>query len=240
MLELVAATLSLFAAGLAKGLVGLGLPPIAMGLLVLVMSPIEAAATMVVPALLTNVWQAFAGPALRSLVQRFWLMLLLTALVTVSFAGALATHAEIAIAVLGGLLVVYGIYGLISPTIVLNARTEKWAGPASGVATGIVTALTGVFSMPSVPFLQSVGLPRDVFVQAMGLSFLISSLALMAGLGMTGSFAGTSVATITLATAGAFGGLQLGVQLRKRFDDQLFRKLVLWVLIVLGVFLVLR
>ena len=49
-------------AGFVKGVVGLGLPTITMGLLSLVMAPAQAAALLVVPSLVTNVWQIAARP----------------------------------------------------------------------------------------------------------------------------------------------------------------------------------
>ena len=58
-------------AGLVKGAVGLGLPPIAMGLMVIVMPPVEAAALLVLPSFLTNAWQMLRGPYFRQLLRRF-------------------------------------------------------------------------------------------------------------------------------------------------------------------------
>jgi uncharacterized membrane protein YfcA len=46
-----------FLAGFVKGVIGLGLPTIAMGLLAIVMSPVEAAGLLILPSLLTNAWQ---------------------------------------------------------------------------------------------------------------------------------------------------------------------------------------
>lgn len=237
MIEVLFVGAALMMAGFVKGLVGLGLPPIAMGLLVLMMRPVEAAAIMVVPALLTNLWQGIGGPALRTLLARFWPMLFLTAAGTLTFSGALTTHAETAISILGTLLVAYGAYGLRSPDFVLAPYTEQWVGPLSGAVTGIVNAFTGVSSMPSVPFLQSVGLPRDMFIQAMGLSFSVSALSLIAALGMSGGFAGGSIPMIGIGILGAFVGMAGGVRLRKNLDEALFRRIVLAALIVLGLYL---
>jgi uncharacterized protein len=62
-------------AGFVKGVVGLGLPTVAMGLLAVVMTPAQAAALLVVPSFLTNAWQAM-GPELLPLTRRLWSMLL--------------------------------------------------------------------------------------------------------------------------------------------------------------------
>ncbi|NVZ80096.1 sulfite exporter TauE/SafE family protein, partial [Pseudomonas gingeri] len=48
-------------AGTVKGVIGLGLPTVAMGLLGLAMVPAQAAALLIIPATLTNVWQLAAG-----------------------------------------------------------------------------------------------------------------------------------------------------------------------------------
>ena len=43
------------AAGIVKGMLGMGLPTIAIGFLGLVIAPVEAAAMLVLPSLITNV-----------------------------------------------------------------------------------------------------------------------------------------------------------------------------------------
>ena len=57
-------------AGLVKGVVGLGLPTVAMGLLGLAMPPVAAAALLLVPSLVTNVWQLLAKPRFGGLLRR--------------------------------------------------------------------------------------------------------------------------------------------------------------------------
>jgi hypothetical protein len=67
--------LTFVAAGLIKGVVGMGLPTVAMGVLSLVMAPAAAAAMLVVPSLVTNVWQLLAGPAFGALLRRLATMM---------------------------------------------------------------------------------------------------------------------------------------------------------------------
>ena len=59
-------------AGVVKGVIGMGLPTVSMGLLALVLTPIEAAAILVIPSFATNIWQAVAGPHLKPLLRRLW------------------------------------------------------------------------------------------------------------------------------------------------------------------------
>ncbi|TGW06641.1 sulfite exporter TauE/SafE family protein, partial [Mesorhizobium sp. M2D.F.Ca.ET.145.01.1.1] len=63
------------AAGLVKGVVGMGLPTVAMGLLAAAMPPAEAAALLLIPSLVTNLWQLFTGPSFGGLCKRLWTMM---------------------------------------------------------------------------------------------------------------------------------------------------------------------
>ncbi|MCR2730907.1 sulfite exporter TauE/SafE family protein, partial [Salmonella enterica] len=64
----------------------------------------------------------------------------------------------------------------------VSAAAEPWLGPLCGLVTGALTGATGVFVIPAVPYLNALGLARDDLVQALGLSFTVSTLALAAGL----------------------------------------------------------
>src|ERR1700704_2937115 len=77
-------------AGLTKGVIGLGLPTISMGLLAVVMPPVEAAALLVLPSFVTNVWQMVVGPSLLPIVRRMWPMMLAVCLGTWAGAGIIA------------------------------------------------------------------------------------------------------------------------------------------------------
>src|SRR3546814_3283433 len=57
-------------AGLVKGVVGLGLPTISMALLSIFMLPAQAAALLVIPSLVTNVWKTRPFGTLAPLLRR--------------------------------------------------------------------------------------------------------------------------------------------------------------------------
>ena len=59
-------------AGFVKGVLGQGLPTVAVGILAVVMSPGEATALLILPALVTNIWQGYAGPSFGPLMRRLW------------------------------------------------------------------------------------------------------------------------------------------------------------------------
>jgi uncharacterized protein len=228
-------------AGFVKGVIGLGLPTISMGLLAIVMTPLEAAAILVLPSFLTNVWQMAAGPSLNSIVQRLWPMMVSVCLGTWAGAGLMiGTHARYGMVLLGVALLIYAVTGLASLRLSIDKVHERWLGPAVGGVTGVITAATGVFVIPAVPYLQAIGLEKEELVQALGLSFTVSTVALTVNLVLAGalnvSIAGTTLGALALAGA----GMWIGKALRLRLRPATFRRWFFIGLLLLGLHLVVR
>lgn len=237
----VVAALTFLLAGFVKGVIGLGLPTVAIGLLGLVMAPSQAVALLVVPSLVTNVWQLVAGPSFLPLLLRLWPLLSGLCLGAWVSAGLLATQAgEGATVMLGIALIVYAVFGLSAKRFRVSPRDERWLSPLIGIVTGMIANATGVFVVPAVPYLQALDLNRDELVQALGLSFTISTLALAAILVGNGalhlSVAGASVA----ALVPAFAGMLVGQRMRMRIRAETFRRLFFFGLLLLGAHLALR
>ncbi len=117
----------------------------------------------------------------------------------------------------------------------LPARHEPWAGPLVGLATGALTAVTGIFVIPAVPYLGALGLQRDELVQALGLSFSASTLALAVTLGVHGDLLEPQMLGASLLTlVPALGGMLLGQWLRQRISATLFRRCFFVGLLLLG------
>ena len=232
-LPLIAATFLL--AGLVKGAIGLGLPTVAMGLLGSMMPPAEAAALLLVPSLVTNVWQLAAGPRFGLVLSRLGTMMLGIAAGSCLGSGLIAgSDAGTATAALGTALLAYAVLGLTGLRLSVPARIEGWAGPLVGVATGLITGATGVFVIPAVPYLSALGLERDELVQALGLSFTVSTLALAAGLAWHGALPAQSLATSLLALVPALLGMALGGMLRGCATPDTFRRCFFLGLLALG------
>jgi uncharacterized membrane protein YfcA len=109
-----------------------------------------------------------------------------------------------------------------------------------GTATGALTAATGVFVIPAVPWLQGIGLTRDALVRALGLAFLVSTLALGALLGGSGALDAGRVLASALALLPALAGQALGARLRGRLSEAMFKRVFFAGLLVLGGAIALR
>ena len=226
-------------AGTVKGVIGLGLPTVSLGLLTVATDLPTAMALLLVPSFVTNLWQATVGGNGREVLLRIWPFLVMA---TVSvWLGAIAlTRADLRLlsALLGGLLVTYAAVNLAGFRLAITARQEVWAGPLVGTANGILTGMTGSFVVPGVMFLQAIGLSRDMLIQAMGMLFTASTLALAVALQgnqlLTAQLGTLSAAALLPAAA----GMVFGQRFRQRLSEHLFRRVLFVALLILGAYII--
>ncbi|MET1027950.1 MAG: sulfite exporter TauE/SafE family protein [Dongiaceae bacterium] len=230
-----------FLAGMVKGITGMGLPTVAMGVLGAMMPPVAAAALLIVPSFVTNIWQLFAGPSFAGLLGRLWLMMVGIVIGTVIGASLLAGGStRWTTAGLGAALMVYAAYAMLARQLAVPARAERWLSPLIGLATGSVTGGTGVFVIPAVPYLQALDLGKEDLIQALGLSFTVSTIALAIGLAWHGAFRMENLAMSVLAVLPALLGMRAGQAIRQKVSPMTFRRGFLICLLLLGSELVIR
>ena len=238
--QMLAAAAVFAVAGLVKGVVGLGLPTVSMALLALFLPTGQAAAWLLLPSLVTNVLQMRPAGTLGPVLRRLWPMQLGVVIGTLGGVGWWGPLGQAAGArqLLGGALVLYALWGLWGRSVAVPQAHQGWLGAVVGLVTGAITALTGVFVVPAVAYLQALQLPRPALMQAMGLSFTVSTLALGAGLGglaggsgpLDGVTLGVSVAMLLPALVGmAWGG-----RLRARLSAAVFKQVLMGSLLALG------
>lgn len=224
-----------FVAGTIKGVTGMGLPTVAMGVLGTLISPLSAASLLIVPSFVTNVWQLLAGPSFGAPARRF--LLLVLAVTVGTFAGSYLLaggDTRLTTAALGAALIVYAGHALLARQLHVPARFEPLLSPLVGAVTGLLTGATGVFVVPAVPYLQSLGLEKEDLIQALGLSFTISTVALAGALAWHGAFRIGNLALSTLAIVPALAGMWAGQIIRNRVSPATFRRWFLVCLLVLG------
>lgn len=228
-------------AGAVKGLVGFGLPTVSLGLLTVAFDLTTAMVLLLAPSFVTNLWQAAVGGNGRAILSRLW-PFLATATTTV-WIGALAlARMDLAwlSALLGLLLVIYAALNLAGVRIALTSGQETWAGPVIGIVNGILTGMTGSFVVPGVLYLQAIGLSRDMLVQAMGVFFTLSTVALALALRGSGVLDLSFGAWSGAALAPAAIGMVAGQRIRKRLSEERFRRILFTGLLVLGIYITAR
>ena len=225
-------------AGFVKGVIGLGLPTVSMGLLAVSMAPSRAIAIVIVPAIVTNIWQTFVGPYLRDILRRLWPLMIGTVIGCWLNAGALTgPHARYGTIVLGVLLVIYAVIGLNKFQFRVAPQNEKWVGGVVGVVTGVISASTGVQVIPSMPFMQAIGMEKDELVQALGVFFTVATIALAFNLTTTGLMTAATALPGAIAMVASFAGMFIGQAVRNRMQPEVFRRWFLIAMIFLGIYL---
>ncbi len=226
-------------AGFVKGVIGLGLPTVAIGLLGLMMTPTQAATLLVLPALITNVWQAAAGGQLSPLIKRVWPML--AGICIGTFIGAaLLPNGKDATRWLGIALLVYSALGLVRVEFKVTPRAERWLNLPIGALTGAITTATGVYVLPGTPYLHALQFDRDRLVQVLGISFTVSTLALGAALAGAGEVNSSLAAPSLIALLASLIGMGLGQLVRGLVRAETFRLFFFLGLLALGAHLALR
>lgn len=226
-------------AGAVKGVIGLGLPTVSLALLTVAFDLTSAMALLVVPSFVTNLWQASRGGNGHAIVRRLW-PFFLPATVTVSLGAVALIRIDLSLlsALLGVLLVTYASVSLRGYRLSIPLQRERWLGPLIGAVNGILTGMTGSFVVPGVMFLQAIGLPRDVLIQAMGMLFTVSTLALALALQANDLLTLEKGAFSLAALLPAVIGMMVGQQIRKRLAEELFRKVFFVALLLLGAYIV--
>ena len=122
----------------------------------------------------------------------------------------------------------------------MSPQQEVWAGPLLGTANGVLTGMTGSCVVPGVMFLQAIDLPRDALIQAMGMLFAVSTLALGLALGGSGFLTAELGLVSAAALVPAIAGMMLGQRIRKSLSEARFRRIFFIALLILGAYIIAR
>ncbi|MDF1748491.1 MAG: sulfite exporter TauE/SafE family protein [Alphaproteobacteria bacterium] len=225
-------------AGFSKGIVGLGLPTIGISLATIFVGLDTAIAIATLPVILTNIYQAVIGGHFLHVLRRTWLFMLIAAIATGLATGLFVLVDPNTLTIfLGTILIVYAMLSLRAISLPPPGRHDVWISPILGALTGLVTGITGSAVVPGVMYLQSLNLPRDTFVQSLGLLFSLTYIGLVIGLGHH------DILTLNIASASAFViipaliGMTFGMRIRRRIPEEKFRRVFLIVILIFGIYL---
>jgi len=226
-------------AGTVKGVVGLGLPPVSLALLAVALDLPTAMALLILPALVTNVWQALTGGHGAALIARLW-PFLLGATLTVWVGVAILTRVDALLltALLGVMLTLYAAANLGGFRVVVTPAHERRVGVVLGPLSGILTGMTGASIIPGVMFLQALGLSRDALVQAMGILFTVSVLALAGAMQQADLLTLEHGLLSAAAVPPTMAGVVAGRTIRRTLSERRFQTLFFVALLLLGVYTV--
>ena len=226
-------------AGLLKGTIGVGFQTVGIAFLTIITNLPNAIALLLIPSLVTNLWQAGVGGKLIIILIRLW-PLIITASMMVWFGSIALTSVSLSYlsALLGVLLIIYSTFSLFGLRLEVKTKNERWLAPFIGLINGVLTGMTGIFVVPCVFYFQAIGFRKDTLIQSMGVLFTALTLMLIVSLKTQ------DILTLELSGWSAFAifpaiiGVLIGQLIRKRIPEDVFKKIFFLCLIFLGSFII--
>jgi uncharacterized membrane protein YfcA len=164
-----------------------------------------------------------------------WLYFLI-AVIFIWFTSAYLTVINIKwpTAMLGAVLFIFALSRLLNVRLHVPRNWERPLSVPLGAINGMLTGLTGSFMVPSVLFMQAMGFQRDMLVQAMGVFFAISTMALASSLGKNDLISTEHMRLSVFALVPSIFGLYIGRWIRLRINEDRFQHIFLVSVLLLG------
>ncbi len=228
--------------GIVKGITGIGLPLVALSILVIFFDPIFSIGVVVLPITVTNFWQAFRSGMQWSLFRRFGAMI-------ICFLVAMLASARLVVeldtrtlfGVLGICVLVFSGSSLFKPRArPLATTTERWAGPLAGALGGILGGMITIWGPPMMMYFVLLKLEKDIWVRVVGLVWALGSVPLVLGYWQNGVLGPATAPVSAIACIPGMAGVLAGEIIRRHINQQVFAKVVLVALFIIGLNLVRR
>ncbi len=233
------AALGLLLAGIVKGTTGLGYSSCALPFLVAAFGLKTAIVLVVIPAMASNLAVLMSAGYFRETAKRFSYFYLSTIPGVCAGIFALAyMEQRIAEIMLGLLIVSYSLYSAFRPPLFLTERYQQPLQIPTGFLNGFFTGLTGSQVLPLLPYMLSLKLDPDRFVQAVNLSVMLSAGVMVIMLLISGIMTWQGLGYSILCIAPALIGIAIGTRVRRLIPSTHFRMSVLVMLGIIGLFLI--
>jgi uncharacterized membrane protein YfcA len=175
------------------------------------------------------------------LFRRFWPVILPLGVGLWWSAGMVAEASPDNLFIALGIVVVgFSVTSLYTPHLRIPRRAERWAGAVAGILSGLMGGFSTILGPPITMYLVALNLEKEVFIRAVGLIFLSASFMLAVFYGAHGVLHAGNIAWSISACLPVVLGYGVGQWVRGYFDQNLFRKMLLGALIVVGLNLLRR
>jgi len=189
--------------------------------------------------IITNIPQAVVGDRLSVVIRRLapiFAGLIFGVIIGVSLLTTI--NPAFMKPVVGIILIAIALSLLFSPHLIVSKKYELYASPVAGLIGGIaggVAALPGPFVFI---YLLALGIKRDQFVQYSSMFLTVAATVMTITLGWKGVLGWSDGLISTVSALPIFLGMWVGSHIRQLVSPELFRKIILGVVMVSGVNLV--
>jgi uncharacterized membrane protein YfcA len=238
---IVIASLSLMLGGFVKGAIGVGLPVVAIAILSNFLPAPLVLAIVTLPILSTNLWQAVDAGNFKVHFERFWPMILcLLVLIWLSARLVVTLDPRVLYGLIGTAVLSFTIASHFQLTWNVPPSAERWAGPLAGALGGFLGGVSTIWGPPMMMYFVMLRLPKEAYIQAVGLVWFIASIPLVIAYVRYGILNAHTAWLSALACVPGFAGLAVGQLARKHINQEIFHKLLLLFLFLVGLNLLRR
>lgn len=227
--------------GFVKGTMGVGLPLVVVPTLSLLIPAPQAMGLLVVPVLVSNLWQAVEGGNVRYSIRRFASLILVqmaVTLLTVKYSSGLSV--ENLNLLIGISLLVAVVWMSLKPNVQVPPQFEHIACIVVGALAGLMGGLSSLTGPFIITLLMALKLSREQFIGSISIVYLAGSIPMYGAMLWYERFGWVEVGLSALGLIPMFLGLKMGKVLRHRLSEEMFRKLLLLYLFVLAIVLTLK
>ena len=238
-LILIQIILIFFAGGLIKGLIGVGLPTVTLTFLSFIFDIKVSISIILLPIIITNLYQMIDGKYLKKIVSdtKFF-QISAFIFVFLGFYFLLIFNSNTILIILAVILIFNSILGLTKYEIQFKNFKSKYYQLFIGSMTGVVTGVTGIYTMPFIFLIQSLQYTKNQVIQLMGLTFFIFACTQFLLFSFNDLINIKILILSTVACIPILIGVYLGTILRKKISEALFKLLFNLMLVIMGVLLI--
>tara|TARA_A100001015_G_C14786850_1_gene631449 strand:+ start:90 stop:800 length:711 start_codon:yes stop_codon:yes gene_type:complete len=228
-----------FAGGLIKGLIGVGLPTVTLTFLSFIFDIKISISIILLPIIITNLYQMIDGKYLKKIVSdtKFF-QISAFVFVFLGFYFLLIFNSNTILIILAVILIFNSILGLTKYEIQFKNFKSKYYQLFIGSMTGVVTGVTGIYTMPFIFLIQSLQYTKNQVIQLMGLTFFIFACTQFLLFSFNDLINIKILILSTVACIPILIGVYLGTILRKKISEALFKLLFNLMLVIMGVLLI--
>lgn len=230
-------------AGVIKGMVGFAMPMIMVSGLSSIVGAEWALAGLILPTVLTNLWQALrqGRAAAWASVKRFRVFLL-CGLVTLLGSAQLVRvlPADVLLLMIGGPVVVFALIQLFGVQPKLPKDGHHLVEAGIGGFAGFIGGLSGIWGPPTVMYLTAIETPKRDQIRIQGVIYGLGAVALLGAHVGSGVVRAQTLPFSVALLVPALLGTWLGFQVQDRIDQGAFKKATLVILLIAGLNLIRR
>jgi uncharacterized membrane protein YfcA len=233
--ELTAISLSLALGGFLKGVTGIGMPVIVIPVMALFIGIESSIIVMAIPGVISNGWMTWHNRECYKEVTGMTVILVAGVIGTVVGVAILYVASERLLSiVLFAWIVVYIASRILHPDFRLALQTQRLIAPWVGVTAGIFQGATGICAPVLATYFHAIRLRPNAYVLAVSAPFALLSLAQAISFSAAGMFTEELLVLGVLALAPAIVSIPLGIYVRPMINRDLFDKLILVLIAVMG------